>query len=136
MSQFDIRKPRGHREHLVCIRPLARARADFDMWREIIRPGQGRAVVRVRVLRRTPFKPMLRWLRDAAALEPAPETVESAGRDRDRGVRHAVLIELRDAAVVSVILQQDLHRAFALKRVVAAAHIGYWDVSCDPFVPA
>ncbi len=84
MREFHIWKTSGHHERAIRVSPIRVRRADAEIRREIIGVGQGRASLDVRRrLGGRPLQPMLRRLRDPAALEKAAVAVKRSGRDRE-----------------------------------------------------
>ena len=137
MFQFDVGETGRHDERAVGVGPISRVGADDIVRREIEGIRSRGTVVRVFAgPGRAPFEPMLRWLRDASALEEATKAVKATGANGQAGVGRAVLAVLRNRAVIAFIDQSNLHRFAALVGDVRRGdHVGPVEVAGEPFVP-
>src|SRR6185369_6309694 len=138
MPELDIRETCWELKSAVDVSPIHRGRAGKEMWSEIEGVGKGGSVIGVGpCFGRTPFEPVFGWERDTSAFEIATETVKVGLSDRDRGVGYPVLIVLRNGAVISLVLQEDLHRALSLEGNVGAdIHVSHANRSGKPFIPS
>ena len=137
VAEFNVGKANGQLEGAIYVGPAGRACAGEEMSREVIRPGQGRAVVGVVAgFGGGPLKPMLGGLRDAGALEVAAKAVEGAGGDVESGVGDAILVVLADGVIVALVLEEHLHGLAALEDDIGAGeYVGHGERIVPPFVP-
>src|SRR4051812_27720486 len=106
MPNLKIRKTDRNKKRAIGVRPRRRRSPDFEVRREIIRPGKIRPVVRVfSGFSGTPLQPMLGRLADPATFKKATHAVKASFDHRNRSGGNAVLVKLGDRAVVPAVLE-------------------------------